>query len=115
MSGTSMERRAVCRYILEDDFEALVPNEAIVIRVKDLSERGIRFLTNRQIPLQSAIVVNFDMYPVNFALRALVVWSRELSRNRFIHGAEFINLEDEESLLLKDFVKTLEAAPPQED
>jgi hypothetical protein len=112
--GLPKERRAVCRYVLEDDFEAIVPNQAILIRVRDLSERGIKFIADQLIPQYSAIVINFDMYPVNFALRALVVWSRDSGKNHYVHGAEFVNLQDEEALLLKDFVKTLRQAPASE-
>jgi len=111
VDSPSHDRRAVCRYILEDEFEAIFPLESITIRLRDLSERGIRFTCDRQIPLYSAIVINFDLYPVNFALRALVVWCREEEKDRYIHGAEFVNLQDEEELLLVDFVKTLNANP----
>jgi len=78
--------------------------------VKDISLSGIRFSLPHQLEKQTVLKVRIDYNPVDFPVRALVVWVRPVSENEFDHGAEFVNVPQDEMNLLADHLETLKAA-----
>jgi hypothetical protein len=84
-------------------------SERYVIELLDLSSSGARFRANRKIPVNTAIQMIIDFFPVDFSVRALVVWNKLVDdvTSDYDHGAEFINLPQEEGHLINEYVRII--------
>jgi len=100
------ERRREPRVAVVETLDAGgASGEPFAIELVDLSASGARFRTPQPIPVDTAIRMNINFYPVDFPIRALVVWTRPLDGGGFEHGAEFVNLPPEEAFLIRDYVR----------
>lgn len=100
------ERRRAPRVSVDEKLDANGQGDSFPVELLDLSQSGARFRSPRQIPVDTAIYLNINFYPVDFPIRALVVWNRTVAdSDHFEHGAEFVNLPPEEAFLIKDYVR----------
>lgn len=107
MTSSGSDRRRDPRVALVETLDAGGSSgEEYVIEVVDLSASGARFRCETPIPIDTAIRMNINFYPVDFPIRALVVWHRASNDGRFEHGAEFVNLPPEEAYLIRDYVRS---------
>lgn len=99
------ERRKSPRVPVLETMDAAGGSESFPIEMLDLSASGARFRSDRAIPVDTAVRVNINFYPVDFPIKALVVWTRPVEgTDRYEHGAEFVNMPPEEAFLIKDYV-----------
>lgn len=78
------------------------------IETKDLSETGLSFSSEKEIPIDSTVIINLGYYPVDFALELVVRWRKAICPGKYLYGAEFTNLEEADRLLLKSRILSLE-------
>lgn len=81
--------------------------EHLQVTMKDVSLVGLRFGTNRPLAKDSVVKVRIMYNPIDFVLRAVVVWNRQVSEDEWDNGAEFVNVPADERLLLEDHLETL--------
>ena len=96
-------RRKSPRVSVAETLDAEYAN-SFAIELLDLSASGARFRAPRDIPVNSALRITINFYPVEFPIRGLVAWSRKVDEETYEHGCEFVNLDPEEQYLIKNYV-----------
>jgi hypothetical protein len=110
-----VDRRLHPRYPLRAALDVEGDPEPIPVDLVDISLGGTRFLSRHPFPVQAGIRLIFDFWPVDFPLRALVIWQKPAGPDAWEHGAEFINVPPAEGTLVRHYIEELRrglAAPP---
>lgn len=114
------EKRRAPRVPVFEVTDMMSTDERVQVTVKDISAVGIRFASNAPLTKDSVIKVKIQYNPIEFVLRAVVMWHRQVKDGEWDNGAEFVNVPADEKLLLEDHLETLkemiaaqEQAPPQ--
>jgi hypothetical protein len=96
------DKRKAERLYVTDDTELFAPEEVHKITLKDISKTGVRFVSDALIPKNTVIKIKINYYPIDFPLRVNVIWSKKVSEMEFEHGAEFVNVPQDEMNMLLD-------------
>lgn len=121
-SKDGADKRRAPRVPVFELTDMMATEEHLQVTVKDISLVGIRFSTARPMAKDSVVKVKIQYNPIDFVLRAVVMWNRPLGDGDFDNGAEFVNIPPDEKLLLDDHLETLKEmiaeqqaspAPPQ--
>jgi len=109
-SPDAADKRRAERVPVFELTDIYAPGEHEQVTVKDISLSGLRFSMSRPLEVQTVLKIRIDYNPIDFPLRALVVWARPVSDHEYDHGAEFINVPDDERNLLADHLESIKAA-----
>jgi len=91
--------------------------EARDVVLRDISLSGVRFFCPQPLEKNSVLNIRINYNPIDFPVRVLVAWQRPVEGG-FDHGAEFINVPDDEMNLLVDHLdeirpSLLKDSPPK--
>lgn len=75
--------------------------------MRDLSPDGVRFVSARELPLDTVVQLQIKYNPIDFPIRACIVWKKEAGSGHFEYGAEFVNVPEGKKLLLKDHIQDI--------
>lgn len=104
------DKRGAERVPIFEVTDVYATGEQQKVVVKDISLTGLRFSTPCPMALQTVLKVRIDYNPIDFPLRALVVWARQVGDAEYDHGAEFVNVPQDEKNLLADHLETIKEA-----
>lgn len=79
----------------------------------NISLSGIRFVTDREINKRAVLDVNINYSPINFILKAQIIWCRIQSSGKYEHGAQFINVPKDRIILLEEHIQDIERSDTQ--
>lgn len=111
--GSTMERRRFQR--IDSNLPvryrnlraATIPSGSLT---KDISEGGIRFMTNEFISLACRLVVEVSLPTIQKPIKAIskVAWIKKVSSgDRYELGNQFLEISKEDKELINDFVKRM--------
>jgi len=109
MTSEYEDRRAKKRFNLAqaEYTDVCRREECVSISIKDISESGVRFWAQKEIPRDTLVMLNVNFFPVTFPIRSVIIWARSAEEDGFEHGAEFVNLPPEERALICTYLREL--------
>jgi len=107
-SGTTeRDRRRIERVPVFEVYEVIQPTEKLKVIVRDMNHLGMQLVSDRPLEPHSVMLVQINYSPLDFPLRALVVWTRPTADGKCEAGLEFLNVASDEAALLNAHIEVI--------